>query len=461
MESWEDRLEEIRNQLQPNYKASGLISTPTRKTRINLNLSEEEASLFKPLVKDIPVFCDLPTSFRADILKLIWNFLTLEPGEQLITADIPKPDIYILYKGKLKFSKYSIHEIDKELEEIRVSDLFSNRENFKDITPIHTFGSIDLLSNRPEDRWAPKYVYALEESQLITLRYTDIKSKMKKLLKQSEFNEDSEFLRQNIPGLDNIIASNRNKIIQAFKRKWISSSKIMYHKRRDIPNEKSKIRIIKQGECKIVSTRVPMKLNAMSNTRKRKHQLNHNIVNNKGYFSNTTNSLQISIISNNHWIGDEVLIMRNEPYPYSVITNEKVIVYEISVEDVLSKIPKDLLHNLERNWRKKINFLHDRIMSICKSVGEVAKWDGFYKEQAERTTEISKKYSQASKSAISTLTNIPIVSDITSGAISRFQTKLATKSENFSSILKSKSQPTFHEIGLTNDESPNNDETQQ
>jgi hypothetical protein len=85
-------------------------------------------------------------------------------------------------------------------------------------------------------------------------------------------------------------------------------------------------------------------------------------------------------------------------------------------------------------------------MSICKSVGEVAKWDGLYTEHAERVTEIHKLYSQASKSAITKFKNLPIVSDITSGAISRFQNKMSDKSPNFKRILKSKSQPELEAV---------------
>ena len=73
------------------------------------------------------------------------------------------PDIYILYDGTLKFSKYSIDDLDKEEEEKRTSDLFSNSENFKEIKPITTFGSIQDITRNDGDTWKPKYVYAVEE----------------------------------------------------------------------------------------------------------------------------------------------------------------------------------------------------------------------------------------------------------------------------------------------------------
>lgn len=46
----------------------------------------------------------------------------------------------------------------------KVSDMFHNRENFKEIEPIYTFGSLDGLTGNSTDKWAKKYAYALEDS---------------------------------------------------------------------------------------------------------------------------------------------------------------------------------------------------------------------------------------------------------------------------------------------------------
>jgi len=73
--------------------------------------------MFKPLLKDIPFLCDLPMNFRADILKLMANFQDFNKGEEIIPYVQKFPDIYILFKGKIKFSKYSLAEIELEKEE--------------------------------------------------------------------------------------------------------------------------------------------------------------------------------------------------------------------------------------------------------------------------------------------------------------------------------------------------------
>lgn len=59
--------------------------------------------------------------------------------------------------------------------------------------------------------------------------------------------------------------------------------------------------------------------------------------------------MQISIINENNWIGEEALILKGKPYPFSVITNSKVVTYEITLEDALSKIPKEVLTHIEKS----------------------------------------------------------------------------------------------------------------
>lgn len=145
-------------------------------------MNEDEVNLFKPLVKDIPIIWDLPLGFRVDILKLITGFIELEKGDQLISISETDPDVYVLYEGKLKFSKYSINDYDRENEEIKQSDLFYVKETFKEISPVFTFGSIDSITSIPKDKWKPSYVYALKDSWLITFNSTQIRNKIQEMV---------------------------------------------------------------------------------------------------------------------------------------------------------------------------------------------------------------------------------------------------------------------------------------
>lgn len=75
------------------------------------------------------------------------SFREINKGEQLISKLQNHTDIFILFKGKLKFSKYSLGELELEEEEKKVSDMFYNREHFKEVDPIATFGSLDALTS--------------------------------------------------------------------------------------------------------------------------------------------------------------------------------------------------------------------------------------------------------------------------------------------------------------------------
>lgn len=63
-----------------------------------------------------------------------------------------------------------------------------------------------------------------------------------------------------------------------------------------------------------------------------------------------------------------MLLLKKKPFPYSIVSNSKVELYSISKEDLLSKVPKDILETLCINVEKKLNFVQNRIISICKNI---------------------------------------------------------------------------------------------
>jgi len=88
----------------------------------------------------------------------------------------------------------------------------------------------------------------------------------------------------------------------------------------------------------------------MSKQRRKVRENKAPVVNKNGYFSETTNSLQISFIGKDHWVGDEALILNEDAsYPFSVITNSRVVVYEITIEDLMSHLSKDIVHSIKKN----------------------------------------------------------------------------------------------------------------
>lgn len=65
-----------------------------------------------------------------------------------------------------------------------------------EIDPIYTFGSINGLTLKEEDKWRQTHVYALEDWSVITFHYKEIKDKIEELNMQIIRAEDSEFLRK-------------------------------------------------------------------------------------------------------------------------------------------------------------------------------------------------------------------------------------------------------------------------
>jgi len=93
----------------------------------------------------------------------------------------------------------------------------------------------------------------------------------------------------------------------------------------------NKAYLIKEGELMMISKRVPTNVSVMISSdyqaiqaaRARKHQ----IKNNSGFFSETANSMQISVASENQFAGDELLLLKDNKLPYSYVTKGKVIAY--------------------------------------------------------------------------------------------------------------------------------------
>jgi len=162
---------------------------------------------------------------------------------------------------------------------------------------------------------------------------------------------------------------------------------------------------------------------------------------NKGYFSKTTNSFQIGIISEGQWIGDEILILaqkerqvqmnqskmattqmrttvfqktqenfendtpntthvntraspwipqikKEEPVQkvlvpgtyleYSVVTKSDVIAYVISKEDLVHKLPKDISSMIGKQAIKKMEWISKRQQEIQKDINKLYNMESSY-----------------------------------------------------------------------------------
>ena len=68
-------------------------------------------------------------------------------------------------------------------------------------------------------------------------------------------------------------------------------------------------------------------------------------------------------------------MLRNDPFPYSVISQTVVEVYVISKQDLLTKIPKDIRDLMESKASSKLEWIKKRLIEICLGIENIAMWD--------------------------------------------------------------------------------------
>ena len=80
----------------------------------------------------------------------------------------------------------------------------------------------------------------------------------------------------------------------------------------------------------------------------------------------------------------------------------------VTRDDVLNKLPRDILSMLDQNCKKKTRWLDQRIVSICSTIGEVSKWDNVHETFKEQAGEASRYFPKASASAMVNMKNLKI-----------------------------------------------------
>lgn len=68
-------------------------------------------------------------------------------------------------------------------------------------------------------------------------------------------------------------------------------------------------------------------------------------------------------------------MLRNDPFPYSVISQTVVEVYAITKQDLLTKIPKDIRDLMEDKASSKLEWIKKRLIEICLGIENIAMWD--------------------------------------------------------------------------------------
>lgn len=85
---------------------------------------------------------------------------------------------------------------------------------------------------------------------------------------------------------------------------------------------------------------------------------------NKGFLSSTFKQFKLGLLTKGEWIGEEIVIYRDDPMPFTVIAQSKTIALEISKEDFFSKLPKDYLMQLKEVVDHKQHWFVRRMKDI-------------------------------------------------------------------------------------------------
>lgn len=233
--------------------------------------------------------------------KLGMHEILIEPGQDSST------DIYILAAGHLKVSKYTPSEQyleDKDLLE-KDTDLLSIKNNTRTIDPPEMFGNLSVFNG---DAWGELYVYSTEEDTEVII--VDQKKTAEHVGKVAENKENSDLiaiLDQAIPGFASRLNSNKAKMAQLFTAKQFIGSQTIAQQG-EILNEAF---IVTKGKCKIISTGIPRLFEDEGEAQPLIENVRVNLANNKGYFSDTTNSFQLCDVGEQEWAGFEILVYRD------------------------------------------------------------------------------------------------------------------------------------------------------
>lgn len=73
----------------------------------------------------------------------------------------------------------------------------------------------------------------------------------------------------------------------------------------------------------------------------------------KGYISETTSTFQLGIRTSGQWVGEDILVFNDLPFPFSVIAKTEVVVLAITKHDLLTKLPYEFKHMLEENAKDR------------------------------------------------------------------------------------------------------------
>jgi len=210
-------------------------------------------------------------------------------------------------------------------------------------------------------------------------------------------------------GFKKIPSSNQRKLIDCFHQKVFPQGSFLI--REGVPGDEAYL--IKEGECILRSKKNPLTLASITDNDKEEDKTVDTIFRPKrGFWSDTINCLQFSILDKNQWIGEERLLETFQPLEmvteYSIVANTKVIAYSITRAEAEKKLPNELLKQLQKLAKTKGNWIKERTKALVKTSQEVDIIDPNKTKYDEKMNHVLKKYPQALPHAVSNIRKIQI-----------------------------------------------------
>jgi len=161
--------------------------------------------------------------------------------------------------------------------------------------------------------------------------------------------------------------------------------------------------IIKKGTCMLVSSKNPLS----SKISHKGHIIveKNKFTSNKGYISETTSTFQLGSCTAGQWVGEDILVLNDLPFPFSIVAKTEVIALEISKQDIQSKIPYSFRATLEENARDRNIWLQKRIRDITKTSHIIYKQDHKQGVYDKVLNQLLTRHPQANSNALKSFTN--------------------------------------------------------
>ena len=204
------------------------------------------------------------------------------------------------------------------------------KNDYKRIAVHNTYGNDKLISQKG---FRPSHGMSEgEDVQVLAIPLKTIEGLIKKLANSGPNQEKMTFFKQ-FEWYDYFTQSLKTKFNGCIEKKvFYPGAKIVNETKND-----KKVYIIVQGTAKLECQRAGLKFSALASGA---NQASVNQLINNGYTSSTLRSIQLGILQNNEWIGEDLLIKEdpssNHEYTATAVT--KCVTFQMSFAD-LYKIP--------------------------------------------------------------------------------------------------------------------------